>query len=94
MKVNAISSFNYNSNRPSFKHTAVPYPEYENAYYNTPDSLETKIIGLANKISDLFSPKVTKEAAEIKSGIDTVYSKQTDKKAKIAAQKQLLSVLA
>lgn len=94
MKVNSISSFNYNSTKPSFKHTAVPYPEYENAYYNTQSNLETKIIGLANKISDLFSPKVTKEAAEIKSGIDSVYDNKMDKETKISAQKHLLSVLA
>ncbi len=94
MKVNSISSFNYNSIRPSFKHTAVPYPEYESAYYKDPETIGTKILSIADKISELFSPKVTKEAEEIKSGIDKLYSKQTEKKNDVSPKKQLLSVLA
>ena len=94
MKVNSISSFNYNSIRPSFKHTAVPYPEYESAYYNAPDTFGTKILNIADKITELFSPKVTKEASQIKANIDDVYANKTVDIDELPPKKQLLSVLA
>lgn len=76
MKINAISSINYNtknnSKAQSFKHTAVPYPEFEQ-YYN---KNQTSIL---DRISAFFHPVVTNEAKEIKSQIDTIYTagKQT-----------------
>ncbi len=85
MKVNSINTINNNYNKFSFKHTAVPYPEFEYAYYNTSNSLLDSISEL---ISKLFSPKVSKETVEIKNQIDNIYDKQADPK------KQLLSVLA
>ena len=90
MRVNSINTFNYSSNRPSFKHTAVPYPEYPNAYTVKENQIETKIISTIDKLADLFSPKVSKEAMEIKSGIDSIYADSPKK----AAKQRLLSVLA
>lgn len=93
MKVNSINSINTISNysnklnNPSFKHTAVPYPEYENAYVHKQVGFHDKISILVAKLSDLFHPEVTKQANEIKSQIDSIYD---DKSAK----KQLVSVLA
>lgn len=88
MKVNSINSINYNSYKPSFKHTAVPYPEYEKAYkYAT--SSNSVMSTIINKISDLFSPEVTKEAVEIKSQIDKLYNIKTP-----SPKEHLLSVLA
>lgn len=75
MKINSISSFNYNVNRPSFKHTAVPYPEYESAYSYNNDSefVSRKVDSVVSKLAALFSPKVSKEAKAIKSDIDSIY---------------------
>lgn len=72
MKINSISSTNYinNSYKPSFKHVAVPYPEYEDAYIVKHTNPANKISVIINKISDLFHPEVTKEAQNIKSKID------------------------
>ncbi len=77
MKVNSINSFNYNINRPSFKHSAVPYPEYESAYSYNNDSefVSQKVDSVVSKLASLFSPKVTKEAKSIKSDIDSIYKK-------------------
>lgn len=79
MKINSINSIN-TFGRPgaprSFKHTAVPYPEYENAYIY--DSSDNKgFFGkIAEKISDLFNPAVSKEAKDIKSQIDTIFGEE------------------
>ena len=54
MKVNSINTININFLKPSFKHSAVPYPEYEAAYYNSDSVLEA----ITYKISQLFSPKL------------------------------------
>lgn len=77
MKINSISSFNYNVNKTSFKHSAVPYPEYESAYSYNNDSefVSQKVDSIVAKLSSLFSPKVTKEAKSIKSDIDSIYKK-------------------
>ena len=83
MKMNSINLLNYNTKPQAFKHTAVPYPELENLYYQNPDSVNS----VFKKVSSLFHPQVTKEAKEIKSKIDTIYEPK-DPKA------QLLSVLA
>ena len=90
MRVNAINNVNYNRSVPSFKHTAVPYPEYINAYKTCDRSIESTILSTIEKLTDLFSPKVTKEAQEIKSGIDSLYANS----AKKAAKQRLVSVLA
>ncbi|HIS88765.1 TPA: hypothetical protein IAA87_05020 [Candidatus Avigastranaerophilus faecigallinarum] len=94
MKVNSINSFNYNSTIPSFKHTAVPYPEYESAYYKNSDTFSEKIQNIAEKIAALFSPKVTEEAAKIKANIDSVYLNKSSLDDNLSPKKQLLSVLA
>lgn len=94
MKINSISSFNYNSNKINFKRTAVPYPEYEYAYNNQNDSDFGKQVGnIIDKISDLFSPSTVKEADRIKSGIDNIYIQSEALKNK-TPKAQLLSVLA
>lgn len=74
MKINSINSLNtYNkAYTPSFKHTAVPYPEYESGYKPKPISNKSKIIGFVDKLSDLFKPEVTEEAKNIKSNIDRI----------------------
>lgn len=71
MKINAINAYNQNNNnnKASFKKTAVPYPEYEYAYYQQ----QTDIISyIADKLSKLFNPKVDKEAQMIKENIDSL----------------------
>ena len=91
MKVNSINSINTinnNSYKQSFKHTAVPYPEYEKAYLYA-DKSSSFVSSIINKISDLFNPEVTKEAVEIKSKIDKLYSVKTP-----SPKEHLLSVLA
>lgn len=87
MKVNSINNTLYNTKtqRPSFKHTAVPYPEYEKAYAAKNNS-ENIFSVLISKVSDLFKPEVTKEAKEIKAQIDKLYGS--------TPQDKLLSVLA
>ena len=93
MRVNSINNINYTNyskSVPSFKHTAVPYPEYPNAYKPCDRSIESTIITTIEKLTDLFNPKVSKEAQEIKSSIDSIYANS----AKQAAKQRLMSVLA
>ena len=90
MKINSISSVNYNQKGTSFKHTAVPYPEYENAYANR-QSGGLSLREIKEKVQALFSPKVTKEAINIKSGIDSLYD---DTVQTSNPKSELLSVLA
>lgn len=76
MKINSINNVNTSYSQvktQSFKHTAVPYPEYENAYvYN--GNKQKNLFGLiSEKISDLFHPEVTKEAKNIKSQINSIF---------------------
>lgn len=91
MKINSIS-LNYNNKNINFKHSAVPYPEYEYAYYSPKNlSFENKVSQAFKKISSLFTPDVSRESYKIKSNIDNIYAineKKLDPKAK------LLSVLA
>ena len=89
MKVNSINTLYNNYSKLSFKHTAVPYPEYESAYYNSSNGFSA----LAEKLSQLFSPKVSKETINIKSKIDSIYEQKSDKN-NLNPKKQLLSVLA
>ena len=88
MKVNSINSINYNNYKQSFKRTAIPYPEYEKAYLYTNNS-KNLVTTIIDKISDLFNPVVTKEAEEIKTQIDKLYSVKTP-----SPKEQLISVLA
>ena len=90
MRVSSLNNINYNKTVPSFKHTAIPYPEYPNAYDVCEKSVEKTIINTIGKLADLFSPEVSKEAQEIKAGIDSMYADS----AKRAAKQRLLSVLA
>ena len=97
MKINSINTaYNYNNKyNTSFKRTAVPYPEYR-AAYNVAQK-NSVIDTLINKISNLFSPEVTKEAVNIKKNIDTVFetSKKNLKPHKsVSAEQALISVLA
>lgn len=92
MKINSISSFNFSSNNVNFKRTAIPYPEYKNAYkYNA--SFEDQVTNVIDKISALFSPSVTAESSKIKSNIKNIYA---DKDALInkTPREQVLSVFA
>ena len=90
MRVNAINNISKISyNKPvSFKHTAVPYPEFESAYKYSEETGSQKVSDIFTKISDFFNPSVRKEAAEIKRQINDICS--PDKKLK----GQLISVLA
>lgn len=89
MKINSISSFNFSSNNLNFKRTAVPYPEYINAYkYNAP-SFENVL----DKVSALFSPSITAESSKIKSNINNIYEDKTQMENK-TPKDQLLSVFA
>ncbi len=86
MKINAINNINYNSKAPAFKHTAVPYPEYELI------KTEKHTASFKDKISALFNPEVSREAGKIKTKIDGIYAS-----AELSAKDpkaQLLSVLA
>lgn len=88
MKVSSINNISHNNSRISFKKTAVPYPEYNSSY--SYDSQSDKMIySLISKISELFHPDVTKEAANIKSKIDNIYEPKT-----VNPKDRLLSVLA
>ena len=80
MKVNSISSLNYNKsnyNTPSFKRTAVPYPEYKSAYETKKH--ESPISIIVDRIHDLFSPKVTNESRIIKAEIDKLVDTKAPK---------------
>ncbi len=91
MKVNSISSINnfkYNNNNISFKHTAVPYPEYESAYVSY-GKQSNFFSDMFSKLSQMFTPEVKNEAKNIKSEIDSVYSADNQE-----PKKALLSVLA
>ena len=90
MRVSSLNNINYNKSIPSFKHTAVPYPEYPNAYNVCEKTVEKTIMDTIGKLADLFSPRVSKEAQEIKASIDSMYADS----AKKAAKQRLLSVLA
>ena len=91
MKVNAINNTqNVNTYKNvSFKHTAVPYPEFESAYNKPADSSDF-MLAFAEKISKFFSPEVRKEADNIKNTIDYVYDNDKNQQPK----KALLTVLA
>lgn len=99
MKINSINNAyitNNNINK-SFKSTAVPYPEYRTAYIVTckkPGTIE-KIV---DKISEFFSPKVTKEAKKIQKTIDFAFEEAAKNvkpnRTSRSAQQALLSVLA
>jgi hypothetical protein len=91
MKINAINTINYNNtNKPAFKHVAVPYPEFESAYHKQTYTVEEKLNAILDKISALFTPAVSKEASTIKTGIDTIY--ETEKQ--LNTPKNVLSVVA
>ncbi len=92
MKINSINTFNNTIalKQTSFKHTAVPYPEYKDAYSNKQYDLQDRISNLVTKIADLFHPEVTKEAKEIKSQIDDIYDDDSSRE----VNQRLLSVLA
>ena len=61
MRVNAINNVNYNRSVPSFKHTAVPYPEYINAYKPCDRSIESTILSTIEKLTDLLVQKLLKK---------------------------------
>ena len=99
MKINSINNayITNNNKNKSFKASAVPYPEYKTAYIVSCKKAGT-IEKMVDKISEFFSPKVTKEAKNIQKTIDLAFeeaaknvkSNRTSKSAKQA----LLSVLA
>lgn len=75
MKINSINNINNNYNKPSFKRTAVPYPEYKTAYIIKAGE-DTLVSSIKNKINEIFRPDVTKEALNIKNQIDSFYGTQ------------------
>ncbi len=94
MKINAINSSIYmTKHNRNFKGTAVPYPEYENAYYSKtePDAI-TRVV---TKLSALFTPEVTQKSQEIKNGINKIYNDNKQTSDYVNTPKtHLLSVLA
>lgn len=92
MKINAINSATYMTSGLSFKHSAVPYPEYEDAY-NIGNKSDT-ITRVVDKISALFTPEVTKKSQEIKNDINKIYSDGKNVDLSNNPKKHLLSVLA
>ena len=87
MRVNSINTYNYYNLKPAFKHTAVPYPEYQHHVVNKP--FHAKISDVFNK---LFNPEVTKKADEIKSEINVLYNNQPN--LSNAKDKKVLTVFA
>ncbi len=90
MKINPINSLNNYTNNINFKRTAVPYPEYINAY-KPQLTFEEQVSNVINKIGSLFSPSVSKESENIKTGIDNLYVNKALEKE--TPKNQLLSVL-
>lgn len=89
MKINSINTnFNTKNYNYSFKHSAVPYPEYKAAYFFVPKS-ENILDSFIEKVTALFNPDVKKDADIIKNQIDKIYAgtKESPKQA-------MLSVLA
>ena len=75
MLINSVNNINANgtSLKPqSFKHTAVPYPEYQNAY-ETSGSKENLFDVIITKLNDIFHPEVSAQAKNIKHQIDTIF---------------------
>lgn len=76
MRVNAINQYrmnkinDFNNNCSSFDRTAVPYPEYEYAYYQ--QKQEDLLSYIADKLSNLFNPRIDKESQMIKENIDAL----------------------
>lgn len=88
MKINSITNYGQVSRNLNFKHSAVPYPEYESAYHK--NEKEFNIVeNFVQKIAELFSPKVSKEAEFIKQEIDYIYSDS-----QVTPKQALLSVIA
>lgn len=92
MKINAINSAGYMTKDVSFKHTAVPYPEYESAYNK--QSRTDAITRVVDKISALFTPEVTKKSQKIKEDINKIYSNENISSYEQSPKNHLLSVLA
>lgn len=83
MKINSINNLNasYQAFKtPAFKHTAVPYPEYKDAYVIYSNKNRSVIDILSDKISDLFHPEISKEAKNIKSQINLVFDDRNTQK--------------
>lgn len=92
MKINSINSFSVKPSTFNFKRTAVPYPEYEKAYHHNNASFSKDVTNVIDKISTLFSPKVTEDANKIKSSINKIYA--DDSLVNKTPKAQLMSVLA
>ena len=94
MKINPINQTNYMTKGVSFKHTVVPYPEYENAYHN--QERTSSVTRFVDRLSSLFTPEVSHKSKIIKDNINRLYESETqvpdfiDKEPK----KHLLSVFA
>lgn len=88
MRVNKINTINYISYKPAFKHTAVPYPEYQNKLQNT-KPLHVKFSEIIN---ELFNPTITKDSQNIKKQIDDLY--QNKNNSGESPKKSLISVFA
>ncbi len=98
MRVNSINSQQYLniSKTQKFGNSAVPYPEYKNAYV-----FDNRTIGekLSDAISALLHPQVANEAENIKSQIDSLYIAQNQvsnetSKTQQTPKESLLSVFA
>ena len=73
MKVNPINNTTYSPKTVSFKHTARPYPEYDNRdTYNKPS--QYAILRFVDRLSALFTPEITQKSQEIKNDINRIYS--------------------
>lgn len=82
MKINSINTLYQTQYKTSFKRTAVPYPEYRDAYVKP--SNENIVSRLINS---LFKPEVSEESNKIKAQIDKFVEQKNVKP-------QVLSVVA
>lgn len=76
MKISAINNYSSYATplKPqSFKHTAVPYPEYRIIEQQTKNGLGV-ISGFEKLLSSIFHPEVTKEAVKIQKQLDTIFA--------------------
>ncbi|MBQ4123954.1 hypothetical protein IJD44_09610 [bacterium] len=86
MKINSINNlnaFSTQSKSQTFGKTAVPYPEYKNAYIYSSTQSAGVIDRISEKISKLFQPEVSNEASRIKSQINTVFEDTASKKSQL-----------
>ncbi len=85
MRVNSINNtIKYNINVPSFKHTAVPYPEFENTYASSNKDNSNMFSSFFDK---LFGKDVSDESEKLKKQIDYICKNGSEDKMKNTTKK-------